>query len=84
MENENTPLAVTTRELALIPRGDLAQNTFRMVFHMWRLNSLGSSPEYPSDDLRAVFERAKQAARATRPGFEPRYDPRLFDQRSVG
>ena len=79
MENENTPLAITTRELALIPKGDLAQNTFRMVFQMWRMNSLGSNPEFPSDDLRSVFERAKQSVRATRPDFEPRHDPRLFD-----
>jgi hypothetical protein len=81
VEDENTPLAVTTRELAMIPKGDLIQNTFRMVFHSWRLNSLGSDPEFPLDDLRLVFERAKKAARAARPDFEPRYDPRLFDQR---
>lgn len=79
VENEKTPLAITTRELALIPKGDLAQNTFRMVFQMWRMNSLGSNPEFPSDDLRSVFERAKQSVRATRPDFEPRHDPRLFD-----
>ena len=78
MEDENTPLAITTRELALIPKGDLAQNTFRMVFHMWRLNSLGADAEFPSDDLRSVFARAKQAVRATWPDFEPLYDPRLF------
>jgi hypothetical protein len=78
MADENTPLAITTRELALIPKGYLAQNTFRMVFQMWRMNSLRRNPEFPSDDLRSVFERAKQAAQATRSGFEPRYDPCLF------
>lgn len=79
MEDENTPLAITTRELALIPKGDFMQNTFRMVFHMWRLNSLGSTPEFPLDDRRSVFERAKRAVRAARSDFEPRHDPRLFD-----
>lgn len=84
MENENTPLAITIRELALIPKGDFAQNQFRLVYYTWRLNSLSSNPEFPSDDLRSVFERAKQAVRAMRPGFEPRHDPRLFDHRSAG
>ncbi len=78
VENENEPLAQTTRELALIPRGDLAQNTFRMVFHMWRMNSLGSNPDGPSD-FRSVFEKAKEAVRVNWPGFEPKHDPSLFD-----
>jgi len=74
------PLEITMRELALIPRGDLMQNTFRQVFHLWRLNSLGANPEFPLDDFGSVFERATRAVQAARPNFEPTHDPRLFDR----
>jgi len=73
------PRAQNDRELALIPRGDQAQNDFRMLFNSRRLNSLGANPEGPTD-LRSVFDGVVAAIRATYPDFEPQYDPRLFDE----
>ncbi len=75
----NDPLAQTTGELALIPRGDLAQNTFRMVFHMWRMNSLGSNPDGRLSDFRSVFDKATESVRVNWPDFEPKHHPGLFD-----
>ena len=57
------------------PRVEHAPDSFSDVAH----DLARSNPEFLSDDLRSVFERAKHAARATRPDFEPSYDPRLFD-----
>jgi hypothetical protein len=75
----NKPLEQTKRELALIPRGDFAQNTFRRNFYAMRMNSLGSDPEFPPD-LPSVFEQATKSVRANWPDFEPQYDPRLLDK----
>lgn len=72
------PFSQTSRELALMPRGDHAQNMFRMVFNARRQNSLGAYPEGRTD-LRSVFEEAKKSVRVMWPDFEPEYDPSLFD-----
>ena len=73
----NEPLEQAKRELALIPKGDLAQNQVRMVFFALRENSLGSQPEI-TPDVSIVFEKAKERVRIDWPVFEPLYDPRLL------
>jgi hypothetical protein len=74
----NAPQEQASRELELIPKGDLAQNTFRMVFFAFRQNSLGRQPEI-DDDVRVVVEKAAATVRATFPDFEPKLDPRLLN-----
>ena len=73
----NYPLEQTERELALIPKGDPAQNMFRMMFSALRQNSLGRRPEI-SSDIRAVVEKAKEMVRVHYPAFEPQHDARLL------
>jgi hypothetical protein len=73
----NSPVEQTRSELALIPRGDAAQNEFRMIFNARRLNSLSAHPEGQTD-IRSVIEESAASVSATRPGFEPVYDPKLL------
>jgi hypothetical protein len=73
------PQSQTSAEMALIPRGDYAQQMFRMVFNMDRLNSLGDHPE-GSTDLASIIEGAAAVVRARYPDFEPKYDPSLLSR----
>jgi hypothetical protein len=73
------PQTQVNRELSLIPRGDLAQNLFRMAFNALRLNSLSAHPE-GATDLPSVFERAVKSVRDEYPDFKPQYDSGLFPE----
>lgn len=65
------------REAELIPKGDLAQQLFRMAFVVLRENSLGKTPEEHLTAHRVV-ERAAASVRRSHPDFQPHYDARLL------
>jgi hypothetical protein len=58
------------RELAVIPRGDLGQNTLRMSYTMWRRNSLGPKPEIECSAA-AAYAAAVAGVGRDRPEFVP-------------
>jgi hypothetical protein len=62
--------AQIAKELEAIPRGSLAQNLYRMIYHQARLNGLGSRPEIgpTSEDAHAF---ALQTVREQHPDFWP-------------
>ena len=66
------------RELDFIPPGGLDQNLLRMNYQMLRSNALGANAEEPLT-ARQAFEKAVAMVRQASPGFEPDYNPRLFE-----
>lgn len=62
------------RELACIPRGDLAQNELRAIYQMSRENDLGKRPEHPGTTAVETAERSAAQVRKYHPDFEPDVD----------
>jgi len=59
--------------MALVPRGDFAQNEFRMFLQMYLYKALGSKPEDVPRSIDGVFARATETMRTVggHPNFEP-------------
>lgn len=62
--------------MALVPRGDFAQNEFRMFLQMYLYKALGSKPEDVPRSIEGVFARATETVRTIggHPNFEPDTD----------
>ena len=62
--------------MVLVPRGDHAQNEFRMILQTYLYRALGSNPGDVPQSLAAVIQLAVEAMRtiAGHPGFEPVVD----------
>jgi hypothetical protein len=63
-----------TRELACLPRGELAQNIYRSAFRNSRANDLGNNPAHPGAAALETAERAAAIVRRQFPGFVPELD----------
>lgn len=68
-----------TEVLATVPRGDFAQNKFRMILQMNLYNALGSKPEDMPRSVEGIFARAADEMRKV--GGEPDFEPRVDSQR---
>lgn len=62
--------------LALVPRGDFAQNEFRMFLQTYLYKALGSKPEDVPRSTEGVLARATETMRTIggMPAFEPEFD----------
>jgi hypothetical protein len=67
-----------TQVLATVPRGDFAQNKFRMMLQMDLYNALGSKPEDMPRSAEGIFARATEQVRTI--GGEPNFEPRVDSQ----
>jgi hypothetical protein len=61
--------AETAKELSRVPRGEFAQNMYRMLLQQYLMNSLGSFPEVLGAS--AAHAAALRLVRESFPDFEP-------------
>jgi hypothetical protein len=67
----------TSQALQFVPKGEIAQNSFRAALHNMLMNQLGSDPENPTWSVAETVDIAADRVRQFHPGFEPQYDAQL-------
>lgn len=69
------------RALGLVPRGDLAQNSFRACLNDLLMNAFGGRPEHPSWTMAQTIDSCAEIVQLQYPGFQPEYDAQLLEMR---